>query len=48
MSKMRYSAIQNVKRLKMQKDKIYIISFWNRRSIFDGIHTIAVKSYKKK
>ena len=47
MSKMRYSAIQNVKRLKMQKDKIYIISFWNRRSIFDGIHTIAVKVIKR-
>lgn len=44
---MNYSAIRSRTKLKMKKGKIYVISFWNSRNIFDGIHTIAIKVKKK-
>lgn len=41
-------AIYNAIWLKTKKNKVYIISFWNRGGLFNGVHTIAVKVQDKK
>ena len=44
----KYSLIKKQHKLRTKKNKVYIISFWNRGGLFNGVHTIAVKVQDKK
>lgn len=44
---MNYAALKSRLKLKMRKGRVYIVSFWNSRDAFAGIHTIAVQVKNK-